>query len=60
MVGHVINKAKDLLQCDNEVKLKYFKTSFNFIKIPDGGAWSVCRDRLSIINKTSVNRATNE
>ena len=58
MLGNVINKAKDLLQSDHEVKLKDFKVSFNFLKIPDGGARSVCRDKLSILNKTSVNRIT--
>jgi len=49
-----------LLQSDHEVKLKDFKASFNFMNIPEGGCGSVCRDKLSILNKTSVNRVTND
>ena len=51
MLGDVIHKAKELLQSDHEVKLKNFMASFNFISIPEGGARSVCRDKLSILNK---------
>ena len=60
MLGNVIHKAKELLQSDHEVKLKDFEASFNFINIPEGGARSVCRDKLGILNKTSVNRVTND
>ena len=60
MLGAVLHKAKELLQSDHEVKLKDFMASFHFIKIPDGGARSVCRDKLSILNKTSVNTVTND
>ena len=60
MLGNVIHKAKELLQSDHEVKLKDFQAAFNFSNIPEGGARSVCRDKLSILNKTSVNRVTND
>ena len=60
MLGNVLHKAKELLQSDHEVKLKHFMASFNFINIPEGGARSVCRDKLSILNKTSVNKVTND
>ena len=60
MLGDVIYKARELLQSDHEVKLKDFQVSFNFIGIPEGGARSVCRDKLSILNKKSVNKVTND
>ena len=60
MLGDVIYKARELLQSDHEVKLKNFQVSFNFIGIPEGGARSVCRDKLSILNKKSVNKVTND
>ena len=60
MLGNVIHKAKELLQSDHEVKLKDLQASYNSISIPQGGARSVCRDKLSILNKTSANRVTND
>ena len=60
MLGDVIHKAKELLQSDHEVKLKNFMAAFNFINIPEGGARSVCLDKLSILNNKSVNRVTND
>jgi len=59
-VGNVINKATDLLQSDCNVQLNGFKASFNFITNLDGGAPSVCRDKLSILNKPSGNRGTHD
>ena len=59
MLGDVVNKARDLLQSDHEVKLKDFHVSFQFIKIPDGGAWCVSRERSDILNKKSVNTVKN-
>jgi hypothetical protein len=60
MLSNVIEKAKELLQSDHEVKLKKFQASFNFLEIPDGGARAVCREKLSILHKTSVNKVTND
>ena len=59
MLGDVVSKAKDLLQSDHEVKLKDFRVSFQFLKIPAGGAWSVSRERSDILKKKSVNTVTN-
>ena len=51
MLGDVSHKTKELLQSDHEVKLKNFMASLDFISIPEGGARSVCRDNLSLLNK---------
>ena len=59
MLGDVVNKARDLLQSDHEVRLKDFNVSFQFLKIPAGGAWSVSRERSDILKKKSVNTVTN-
>jgi hypothetical protein len=59
MLGDVIHKARDLLQSDHDVKLKDFHASFQFIKVPAGGTWSVSRERSDILKKTSVNTVTN-
>eukprot|EP00973_Karenia_brevis_P073683 10240597-Karenia_brevis.AAC.1 len=60
MLFQVANRATELLQSDHEVLLKDFEITFNFIEIPNGGASSVSRDRLSILNKASVNRVVND
>ena len=59
MLGDVVNKARDLLQSDHEVRLKDFNVSFQFLKVPAGGAWSVSRERSDILKKTSVNTVKN-
>jgi len=59
MLEDVVNKARDLLQSDHEVRLKDFNVSFQFLKIPAGGAWSVSRERSDILKKKSVNTVTN-
>ena len=41
MLADVVDKAKELVQSDREVKLKDFMVSFNIVRIPDGGARSV-------------------
>ena len=60
MLVQVVDRAMELLQSDHEVLLKDFQITFNFIEIPDGGASSVSREKLSILNKTSVNRVIND
>ena len=59
MLVQPVNRAIEMLQSDREVLLKHFQITFNFIEIPAGGSASVSRDKLSIINKTSVNRKSN-
>ena len=60
MLVQVADRATELLQSDHEVLLKDFQITFNFIEIPDGGASTASRDKLSILNKTSVNRIVND
>ena len=60
MLVQVADRATELLQSDHEVLLKDFQITFNFIEIPDGGASTASRDKLSILNKTSVNRVVND
>ena len=50
----------ELLQSDHEALLKDFQITFNCIGTPDGGASSASREKLSILNKTSVNRVIND
>jgi hypothetical protein len=59
MLVQIVNRTMDLLQSDHEVLLKDFQITFNFIEIPEGGAACVLRDEMSILNKKSVNRVTN-
>ena len=60
MLVQVADRATELLQSDHEVLLKDFQITFNFIEIPDGGASTTSRDKLSILNKKSVNRVVND
>jgi len=61
MLVQVVDRAIELLQSDHEVLLKDFQITFNFIEIPSGSASAtVSRDKLSILNKTSVNQVINE
>ena len=60
MFVKLLNRASELLQSNHEVLLKDFQITFNFIEIPHGSASTVSRDRLSILNKTSVNRVVND
>ena len=60
MLVQVVDRAMELLQSDHEVLLKDFQITFNFVEIPDGGTSSVSREKLSILNKTSVNRVIND
>ena len=61
MLVQIVSRASELLQSDQEVLLKDFHITFNFIEIPEGGSGTatVSRDKLSILNKKSVNRITN-
>ena len=56
MVVQIVGRA---LQSDHEVLLKDFQITFNFLEIPEGGSRNVSRDKLSILNKASVNKVTN-
>lgn len=61
MLVQVIDRTTALLQSDHEVLLKNFEITFHFIEIPNGGASAtVSREKLSILNKTSVNRVVND
>ena len=61
MSVQIVGRSSDFLQSDHEVLLKDFQITFNFIEIPEGGSGTatVSRDKLSILNKTSVNKVTN-
>ena len=59
MLVQIVGRSSDFLQSDHEVLLKDFQITFNFIEIPEGGSATVSRDKLSILNKTSVNKVTN-
>ena len=62
MLVAVVGRAVELLQSDHEVLLKDFRITFNFIEIPSGSGHyaTASRDRLSILNKKSVNRVVND
>ncbi len=62
MLVQVVSRATDLLQSDHEVLLTNFQITFNFIDIPTGvaGDATTSRERLSLLNKTSVNRVVND
>ncbi len=62
MFVQLVNRASELLQSNHDVLLKDFQITFNFIEIPhgSGGTATVSRDRLSILNKKSVNRVVND
>ena len=60
MFVQLVNRASELLQSDHEVLLKDFQITFNFIEIPHGSSATASRDRLSILNKKSVNRVVND
>ena len=62
MLVEVVGRAVELLQSDHEVLLKDFRITFNFIEIPSGSGHyaTASRDRLSILNKKSVNRVVND
>ena len=61
MFIQLVDRTSELLQSNHEVLLKGFQITFNFIEIPHGSASAtVSRDRLSILNKTSVNRVVND
>ena len=60
MLVQIVGRSSDFLQSDHEVLLKDFQITFNFIEIPEGGgSATISRDKLSILNKTSVNKVTN-
>ena len=59
MLVQLVNRTTELLQSDHEVLLKHFQITFNFLEIPAGGSASVSRDKSIILNKTSVNKISN-
>ena len=59
MLVQLVNRASELLQSDHEVLLKNFQITLFFMAIPAGGSASVSRDKSSILNKTSVNKISN-
>ena len=60
MFVQLVERITALLQSDHEVLLKDFQITFNFIEIPHGSSATVSRERLSILNKKSVNRVVND
>ena len=59
MLFHIAGRSSDFLQSDHGILLRDFQITFNFIVIPESGSATVSRDKLSILNKTSVNKVTN-
>ena len=49
-----------VIQSDRKNIYKSLKFIYHFMTIPKGGASTAARDRLSILNKTSVNCVTND
>ena len=59
MLIELISKTEMLLQSNNEVSLKNFQCKFGFLIMPAGGAYTVNRDRESILGNKSVNKVIN-
>ena len=61
MFVQLVRRASELLQSSHEALLKDFQITFSFIEIPHGsGSATTSRERLSILNKQSVNRVVND
>ena len=50
----IIQQIEDGLEKYDGVTLSTLEIQFKFIEIPTGGAYSTSRERLIILNKTSV------
>ena len=60
MYTHLRQRIYAVIQSDQRILMSSINFTFHFVIIPSGGAASVSRDKVSILNKTSVNRVVND
>ena len=60
MYAHLRERIYAVIQSDQRILFSSLLFTFHFVVIPSGGASSVLRDKVSLLNKTSVNRIVND